>query len=55
MNFKFFGKGTEIESRDRKKCNKCHVYMKDDNPNIQCDYCLGLKTRNVRKIGVENK
>ena len=29
--------------------------MKDDNPNIQCDYCLGLKTRNVRKIGVENK
>ena len=45
----------EIEFRGRKKCKKCLVYMKDMNPNDQCDYCLGLKTRNFKRIGVEIK
>jgi len=41
----------EIESKDRKKCNRCHIYMKDNNPNDQCDYCLGLKSRSFNKGG----
>ena len=48
MNW-FMNKQQEIEMKARKKCNICHVYMKDSSENDQCDYCLGLKTRKPRK------
>jgi len=38
----------EIETKARKKCAQCHIYLPDNCQDLKCDYCLG------RKIRIEN-
>jgi len=44
MNWLFFKKA-DVETKDRLKCSKCHVYLPDNYAEDQCEYCLGTKIR----------
>ena len=39
-----------IESRDRLKCNQCHIYLADNYTEKTCEYCLGIKSRIKPKL-----
>jgi len=49
MNWLFFKKA-DVETKDRLKCSKCHVYLPDNYTEEKCQYCLGLRVRNIKKI-----
>ena len=47
MNWNIFKKA-DVESKDRIKCNQCHVYLPENYLEPKCEYCLGIKTRKVK-------